>query len=155
MQRQALLFRSIALGALLLGLVGAPLQAQRAHIGVHGGYSFDRDRGLIGAQLLIPIAPLVELYPSFDYYLGSGGNLLGFSGDLKFRVPTGAGSAAYFAGGANWVHASPAGGTDAGLDLVFGLESRRGASHPYVEGRVQQHAGSQVQIVAGLNFTLF
>jgi hypothetical protein len=153
---QTLITRAAA-SALLVALLAVPVSAQRAHVGPHGGYNFDSNRGLAGAQMLLPIAPLIELYPSFDYYFANGATQLAFSGDLKLRFPIGGGTDPYFGGGVNVLHSSTAGGsgTDTGWDLVFGLESRRGVTHPYVEGRVPQHGASQFHLVAGLNITLY
>ena len=138
-------------------LCAAPAHAQRAHLGAHGGYNFDSDRGLAGAQMLLPIAPAVELYPSFDYYFANGATVLGFSGDVKLRFPLGGGTDPYFGAGVNVLHSSTAGAsaTDTGWDLVFGVESRRGVTHPYLEGRMLQHGGSEFQLLAGLNITLY
>ena len=156
MSLQALTARAAA-GALLVALVAAPVHAQRAHVGPHGGYNLDSDHALVGAQMLLPIVPLVELYPSFDYYFASGASLLSFSGDLKLRFPTGGGTDAYVGGGVNLQHSSVAstGATDTGWDMLFGLESRRGVTHPYVEGRALRHGRSQFQLLAGLNVTLY
>jgi len=139
-----------------LALCGAlQAHAQRAHIGFHGGYNFDIERGLLGAQLLLPVGRTVELYPSFDYYFVDAGSLVGFSGDIKFRLPTGGPSVLYLGGGVNVLHAS-AGGSDTGWDLFGGLESRLGVTHPYIEGRVLNHnSSSAFQIAVGLNFTLY
>lgn len=148
---------TLLLAGLLLACFTVPAHAQRAHIGPHFGYNFDMDRALIGAHMLLPLSTDVEFYPSFDYYLVNPGSAVGFSGDLKFRVPTGYGSAFYLGGGLNFQNAS-AGGTsnnDTGWDFLFGLESRRGAAHPYIEGRVLGHNGTSFQIGAGLNFTIF
>ncbi len=149
--------RTAVAGALLAGLLAAPLQAQRAHIGAHGGYNFDRDRGLAGAQMLLPIAPSIELYPSFDYYVATGGSLLAFNGDVKVRFPVAPATDLYFGGGVNVFHSSAGGAsaTDTGWDLLFGLESRRGVTHPYLEGRSLRHGVSQFQLLAGLNITLY
>lgn len=145
------------LAGLLLACVSAPAHAQRAHIGPHFGYNFDMDRALIGAHMLLPLSTDVELYPSFDYYLGNGVNLIGLSGDLKFRMPTGYGSAFYVGGGIDYQNASAGGvsNDDTGWDLLFGFESRRGASHPYLEGRILGHGNTSFQVGAGLNFTIF
>src|SRR2546425_541778 len=86
----------------LLLLVGAavvsPASAQRSHFGPHVAYNFDIKETAIGAQLHLPIAHAVELYPSFDYYLVDSGSLLGLSADLKFRTP---GDPLYLGGGLN------------------------------------------------------
>ena len=143
---------------LLLACVTHPLHAQRAHIGPHFGYNFDMDRALIGAHMLLPLSEDVELYPSFDYYLGNGGvSLFGLSGDLKFRVPSGYGSDFYLGGGVDYQNASAGGVSsgDTGWDLLFGFESRRGAAHPFLEGRILGHGSTSFQIGAGLNFTIF
>jgi hypothetical protein len=147
---------TLAVGVLLTASA-ATAHAQRSHIGPHAGYNFDVDRALIGAQMLLPVGRSVELYPSFDYYFVDQGSLVGFSGDLKFRFPTGGPSMFYFGGGVNVLRASAGGtsNTDTGWDLLFGLESRRGVTHPYIEGRVLNHSGSSFQLAAGLNFTLF
>jgi hypothetical protein len=154
--RQRGLLTLAALCALLLGFNVSTLHAQSAHVGAHTGYNFDRDHGLVGAQLLIPVARHLELYPSFDYYFGTGPNRLGFSGDVKYRVPLDYGSDAYLGGGLNVLNTSGSGveGTDAGWDVIFGWESRRGGTHPFVEGRLLQHGASQFQVLAGLNITL-
>jgi hypothetical protein len=72
-------------------------------------------------------------------------------------VPTGGPSVLYVGGGINFLRASAGGSadTDTGWDILFGLESRLGMTHPYVEGRVLNHSGSSFQLVAGLNLTLF
>jgi len=147
---------ALAAGALLAGTT-TPAHAQRSHIGPHAGYNFDIERGLLGAQLLLPVSRSVELYPSFDYYFVDQGSLIGLSGDLKFRVPTGGPSVLYVGGGVNFLRASGGGtsNTDTGWDILFGLESRLGMTHPYIEGRVLNHSGSAFQLVAGLNLTLF
>ena len=143
---------------MLLVMAGGSANAQgRSHIGPHVGYNFDVDRALVGGQLLLPVGRRVELYPSFDYYFVDAGSLFGINADLKFRFPTGGPSVFYAGGGVNWLRASSGGNanTDTGWDLLFGLESRWGVTHPYVEGRVITHSDSKLQIAAGLNVTIF
>lgn len=146
---------SLLIAVVLLGGAGSAAQAQgRSHIGAHVGYNFDFDRALLGGQLLLPLGRRVELYPSFDYYFTDPGSVFGLSGDLKFRFPTGGESIFYAGGGVNWL--KPSGGSgDTGWDLLFGLESRLGVTHPYVEGRVINHNSSAFQVAAGLNITIF
>jgi hypothetical protein len=148
---------TLSLAGLLLACISLPAHAQRAHIGPHFGYNFDMDRAAIGGQMLLPLSENVELYPSFDYYLVNSGNQFGLSGDLKFRMPTGYGSAFYLGGGLNYQNASSGGvsNNDTGWDMLFGFESRRGVAHPYIEGRVLGHSNTSFQIGAGLNFTIF
>lgn len=146
----------VAVTLALLAATTATARAQRSHIGPHAGYNFDNDRALIGAQLLLPLSRSVELYPSFDYYFVDQGSLIGLSGDLKFRVPTGGPSVLYVGGGVDFLRRSVGGvsDTDTGWDILFGIESRMGLTHPYIEGRVLNHSGSAFQLAAGLNLTL-
>lgn len=124
--------------------------AQRSHIGLHGGYNFDIEEGLIGAQMHMPIARSIEFYPSFDYYLVNTGSLVGFNADLKFTAP---GTPLYFGGGLNIL--SGGGSSDTGPDLFGGFETRYGRTHPYVEGRFLFHNGSTFQLLFGINITLY
>lgn len=131
-------------------VAAAPAAAQRSHFGIHGGYNFDINEGLIGAQLHMPLAHGIEFYPSFDYYFVGSGSLVGFNADLKFRTP---GDPLYLGGGLNVLSGS--GDSDAGLDLFAGFETRYGRTHPYVEGRGLFHNGSSFQLLFGLNVTLY
>jgi hypothetical protein len=140
----------IALVLLLSAAGVSPAAAQRSHFGVHGGYNFDSDDGLIGVQAHMPVGRWIDFYPSFDYYLVDVGSLVGLNADLKFRGPR---TPLYFGGGLNFLHAS--GNSDTGFDLFGGFETRYGRTHPYVEGRGLFHNGSTFQILFGLNVTLY
>src|SRR5574341_263441 len=132
------LSNSLAVAVLLVASPAVPASAQRSHVGVHAGYSFDLDRAFVGGQLLLPLGYSLELYPSVDYYLVETGSLLGFSGDLKLRVPTGGPSVLYVGGGVNFLRTSSGGAsnTDTGADFFAGLESRIGVTHPYLEAKI-------------------
>ncbi len=121
--------------------------------GAHLGYNFDADAVLLGAQLSWPIVPTVDLYPSFDYYFVSGGSLWSLNFDIKYRPPTRY-QAWYLGGGLNYSHASAGGasGGDTGLNLLTGLEGRRGRARPYVEGKFILGNGSSFQIVGGVSW---
>jgi hypothetical protein len=143
--------RNLVVLVLLLGAAGVSrAAAQRSHFGVHAGYNYDSADWLIGAQLHMPIERSIEFYPSFDYYMVDAGSLVGFNADLKFRSP---GTPLYFGGGLNILGAS--GNSDTGFDLFGGLETRYGRTHPYVEGRGLFHDGSSLQLLFGLNVTLY
>jgi hypothetical protein len=143
--------RILVVLVLLLGAAGVSrAAAQRSHFGVHAGYNYDSADWLIGAQLHMPIERSIEFYPSFDYYMVDAGSLVGFNADLKFRS---LGTPLYFGGGLNILGAS--GNSDTGFDLFGGLETRYGRTHPYVEGRGLFHDGSSLQLLFGLNVTLY
>lgn len=121
--------------------------------GAHLGYNFDVEDLLLGAQLSWPITPQVALYPTFDYYFVSGGSLWSLNFDLKYRPPTRYG-AWYVGGGLNYSRASSGGvsGSDTGLNLLTGLEGRRGRTRPYVEGKFILGDGSSFQLVGGVSW---
>ncbi len=164
---KAILLR-VALAVLLVAAVASTADAQgrgrgrgrgRAvgvagpRYGPHIGYNFDADALLIGAQLAWPITPRLELYPTFDYYFVDAGSLWALNFDVKYRPPTRYG-AWYVGGGLNYSHAS-AGGTGAGdtnLNLLTGLEGRRGRTRPYAEARFILGDGSSFQIAGGLSW---
>lgn len=135
----------------------APARAQRAHIGPHAGYDFDRNVGLAGGQMSLPLSRYVELYPSVDVYFVDVGTLIGFNGDLKLRLQPGMPLQLYVGGGVNALrtHAGGTSNTDTGWDLLGGVETRLGYSHPYIEGKVLEHNASTFQLMAGINITLF
>lgn len=146
--------KPMLLAALLVTAVVPVAAAQRAHLGFRAGYNFDRDDALLGAQVLIPLASMVELYPSFDYYMTDAGSATGFNVDLKVR--TAGSSAMYVGGGLNMMRIG-GGGTsnmNTGGNLFVGLESRLGQTHPFFEVRGLLHEQSSVQIVGGFNFTI-
>ena len=120
----------------------------RPTFGAHLGYNFDASRTLLGAQLSWPIVPALDLYPSFDVYLGSG-SLWALNFDVKYRPPTNY-RAWYVGGGLNYTHAT--GGHSTNLNLLTGLEARRGAVRPYVEAKLIVGDGSAFQLVGGLSW---
>jgi len=109
--------------------------------------------GPFGLQLSWPITPDLALYPTFDYYFMSGGSLWALNFDLKYRPPTRYG-AWYVGGGLNWSHASSGGvsGSNTNLNLLTGLEGRRGRTRPYVEAKFILGNGSSFQIVGGVSW---
>ena len=151
--------RAVVVAVLLL-VAASTAQAQRAtgrtYFGPHVGLNFDSDDALIGAQFTFPVTNSIEFYPSLDIYFPNEGSLLGLSMDLKFGLATVQGPHFYVGGGLNVLHSSfrGEGHSDAGLDLIFGLESRSGPIHPFGEGRVLIHDNTSFQLVGGLNFAL-
>jgi hypothetical protein len=150
-------FRSLAPALVALWTLAAPVAAQRSHIGAHVGYDFDGNNTVVGGQLSLPLSRVLELYPSVDVYFVDVGSLVAFNGDLKYRLNPGTTLQLYVGGGVNVRRASAGGAstTDTGWDLLGGLESRFGSTHPYVEGRAVHHDRSAFQLNAGLNITLF
>jgi hypothetical protein len=150
----------VTLVALLLVLATSTADAQRRtrrravatasgpRYGPHIGYNFDVKELLLGAQLSWPMTPQLDLYPTFDYYFVSPGSLWALNFDLKYRPPTRYG-AWYVGGGLNLLHAT--GGSDTNLNLLTGLEGRRGRTRPYVEARFILGNGSSFQLVGGFN----
>lgn len=145
------MFRRILTVAILLVCAAGVTRAtaQRAHVGVHGGYNTDMDRGALGVQMQMPLSSAIEFYPSLDYYLVDGGTRLGWNADLKFRAEQ---TPLYFGGGLNLL--TGGGTSDAGLNLIGGIETRYGETHPFAEVRGLIHGNTSLQLLLGLNFTL-
>jgi hypothetical protein len=138
-----------AAGLIAFAAGASTASAQRSHFGFHGGYNTEMEHGALGVQMQFPISSAIEFYPSFDYYLVDGGTQLGWNGDIKFQA---AGAPLYFGGGLNLL--TGGGNSDAGFNLIGGLETRYGETHPYVEVRGLFHGDTSLQLLMGLNFTL-
>lgn len=121
--------------------------------GPHVGYNFDVDNLLLGAQVSYPITPDIAIYPTFDYYFVDVGTLWALNFDLKYRPPTRYG-AWYVGGGLNYSHFSSggSGSGDTNLNLLTGLEGRRGRTRPYVEAKFVLGNGSMFQLVGGFSW---
>ena len=150
----------VTLVLLLLAVTASTAEAQRRmrraaattagpSYGPHLGYNFDAEDFLLGAQLSWPITPQVDLYPTFDYYFVDAGSLWALNLDLKYRPPTRYG-AWYVGGGLNILKAT--GGSDTNLNLLTGLEGRRGRTRPYVEAKFILGNGSAFQLVGGFSW---
>ena len=148
---------------LLLAVITSGAEAQRRYrrvsagtpgptYGAHVGYNFDASKALLGAQLSWPIVPALDLYPSFDFYFGSG-SLWALNFDVKYRPPT-TYRAWYVGGGLNYTHTSSGGVSNSttNLNLLTGLEARCGPTRPYVEAKLIVGNGSAFQLVGGLSW---
>jgi len=148
---------------LVLAVITSGAEAQRRYrrvsagtpgptYGAHVGYNFDVSKALLGAQLSWPIVPALDLYPSFDFYFGSG-SLWALNFDVKYRPPT-TYRAWYVGGGLNYTHTSSGGVSNSttNLNLLTGLEARRGPTRPYVEAKLIVGNGSAFQLVGGLSW---
>jgi hypothetical protein len=147
----------VALAAVLTAGVSGAVQAQaRSHFGPQIGYNFDYKELVIGAQFSAPVGRHLEFYPSFNYFAVNVGTAWALNADVKFRVPIEGADWLYVAGGLNISVFSYTGfsNTNAGLNLIGGIESRSGNIHPFGEFRITVGDGSTAQVVGGLNFTL-
>lgn len=128
----------------------APMTQTR--VGSSLAYQFDVRDPALGAQLDVPLDSRFALYPSGAVYFVDQGSLVGFNADVKYRLP----AALYLGGGLNVLHRSVAGvgNTDAGVNLLGGIERRSGWLQPFAEGRVILNDGSAFQLAAGLNVAL-
>jgi hypothetical protein len=144
------MFRRILTAAVLLTCAAGVtrVSAQRSHFGFHGGFNTEMEKGAVGIQMQLPLSSAIEFYPSVDYYLDSG-TQWGWNADVKFQA---AGAPLYFGGGLNVL--TGGGDSDAGFNLIGGIETRYGETHPYVEVRGLFHSATSLQLAFGLNFTL-
>jgi hypothetical protein len=148
----AILIAALAFG----GATAAEAQTSRAHIGPHVSYNFDAEEVGLGAQVGLPIGQRLELYPSFDVYFVDPGSLWALNADIKYRFGGQGLDWLYTGGGLNITNSSFGGEdeTDAGLNLLLGVESLKGKIHPFAEGRLTIGDESVFQLAGGLNFTL-
>jgi hypothetical protein len=119
------------------------------------GYNFDAKAAVIGAQAALPVARQVDFYPSFDYYTVSNATEWGLNFDARIRPP-GPYRYGYLGAGLNVAHTSAGGvgNTDTNVNLLGGLEGKRGQIRPYAEARLIIGNGSSFQIDGGVNFPL-
>lgn len=141
--------------SLALGASGAAQAQARSHLGPQVGYNFDYEAMVLGAQFSAPIGRHLEFYPSFNYFIVDVGTVWALNADLKYRLPI-EGDWLYLGSGLNLTMSEFGGAsnTDAGLNLLAGIESRVGSVHPFGAFRLTVGDGSRAQLVAGLNFTL-
>lgn len=140
--------------ALSFGVVSRVEAQRRTHVGPHVSYNFDAEKAGIGGQLGLPLTSRLDFYPSFDIFFVDQGSLFGLNADFKIHPDPA--SALYLGAGLNLARLSVNGNSDtnAGLNLLGGLEASFGAIHPYAELRLILGDGSAVQLSTGLNFTI-
>jgi hypothetical protein len=143
--------------SLAMGVSGAAAQSQgRSHIGPQIGYNFDAEVLVVGAQFSAAIGKHLEAYPSFNYFFVDAGTLWAINADLKYRLPIQNADWLYVGAGLNITRFSVSSfsSTDAGLNLIGGVESRAGTIHPFGEFRLTVGDGSTIAVMGGLNITL-
>jgi len=155
----------VTLIVLLLALTASTADAQRrarrraigsapgTRYGLHLGYNFDVDELPLGVQHSLPILLRPAPYSSSGYCIACGGSLWALNFDVKYRPPTRYG-AWYVGGGLDLMHASAGGtgGTNSNLNLLTGLEGRRGRTRPYVEARFILGNNTQFQLGGGFSW---
>ncbi|MGH7585926.1 MAG: hypothetical protein ACREMH_06745 [Gemmatimonadales bacterium] len=152
--------RTCAIAAALLASTAmiAEAQTHRLHLGPRVSYHFDAEEFGLGAQFSVPVADHLEFYPSFDYFFVDPGSLWALNADMKYRFAGQGLDWAYAGAGLGLANADPGGSvdgeTDAGLNLLFGVESLKGWVHPFAEGRFVVADETGFQVSAGINFTL-
>ena len=131
----------------------AESQAGQRYLGPRVSYNFDAEEAGLGLQLGLPLTTSLSFYPSFDVFFVDPGSFFSVNADFKLRPDIRA--PLYFGAGLNVARASGGGQSDtnAGLNLLAGLETTFGAIHPFGELRVILGDGSALQLGAGLNFS--
>lgn len=126
--------------------------------GVRGGYDFDANVGAAGAQLRIPLIRPLLLAPSGDVLFDDAATEWQLNADLLFRPAAFGGL--YTGVGAALIRREPGATgdteTDAGLNLLLGLEGRRIARssvRPFAEARwtLASDDYDPFRLLAGIN----
>jgi hypothetical protein len=125
----------------------------RFEFGGHFGYNFDFDQTIVGAQLALPFAKQLDLYPSLDYYTAAASPDFSLNIDLRIRPPR-ISQTWYLGTGINILYADTfSGESDTHWNILGGLETRSAALRPYFELRMILGSGvSALQLVGGLFF---
>jgi hypothetical protein len=129
---------------------------ERPHLAPRAGMNFDGNDPLVGIQFVAPITSRLEFYPSTDVYFPDHGTRMGFNGDVRYRVPASRSLAFYGGTGLNITsrQVGTTSTTDPGMNLLGGVEARKGWVHPFLEGRATLRDDSFFQAVTGLSITL-
>jgi hypothetical protein len=145
-----------AMAAGLAACLASSAPAQSPHVGARLGIDFESKDLLVSTQATIPVTSMLDFYPSIDVYLPEEGTQTGFNGDVRFRLPTNQGPDLYVGGGMNVLlrNIRDESETDVGAKALFGIESRTGWIHPFLEGRLMVNDNSSFQFIGGLNFTI-
>ena len=150
------LFRWTMVASLVACLASAAQAQQSTHVGMRLGVDVDSKDMLLSTHVTLPVTTMLDFYPSIDVYLPDEGTRTAFNGDLRFRLPTNQGPDLYVGAGLNVMlrNVRDQSETDLGLKGLFGIESRTGWIHPFLEGRLIKHDNTSFLFVGGLNFTL-
>lgn len=165
--------RSLFLAALATVLVSAPAAAQRAGefaqgrrmlLGPRAGFATNDFDFFIGAQLAVPVANRVDIYPSFDYYFPDGpADAWSLDGSVRYwpklnmRNP-----GLYVGGGLNISHVSvdlpapfgDASDTEAGVSFHAGWDFKTVNPRPFAQIRFVIGDADRVEFGGGINFRL-
>ena len=135
---------------------GAQATGRPTSVGPRITYNFDFEEVAIGGHALIPLANNLDFYPSLDIFLPDNGSLLGINLDLRLHPMPRDAAMFYIGGGLNLARAAFRGesNTEAGVNLLGGLEGRTGVIRPFGELRLIIGDGSQVALAGGLNITI-
>ena len=140
---------------LTVGGAGVLEAQRRAHFGARAGYDLDVDEFAMGAQVTVPVTRRLDFYPSVDRYFIDPGSLWSMNADVKVK-PTPRADWLYLGGGLNVMRRSvgPTDDTDAGFNMLLGVETQRGWIHPFADGRLTLSDANRFMVAAGLNITL-
>lgn len=152
--RNAMAVAGVTIAMAVTTAVGA--QTGAVHIGPRVTYNFDFEKTAIGFQAGFPLGNRIDFAPSVDIFFPDNGSLLGFNADIKVRPLPADAAMLYLGTGLNLTRVAvrSASNTEAGLNLIAGLEGRAGAVHPFAEVRTILADRTSVQLTAGLNFTM-
>ena len=143
--------RIIAPLVLASGLALSPAAAQTGstHLGFGLVHEFDIQDPALTAHLDVPVSSDLALYPSAALYLVDQGTRYALNADVKYDL-----ALPFYVGGGFNVLRRTTTGTDAGVNLIGGLEENSGRFHLFAEGRVILNDGSAFQAGVGVAITL-
>ena len=163
--------RAVLVGLMVLVTNNLTAQARRGRApntfertveaGIRTGYDFDNEDWALGVQVRLPIAQILELIPSGDYFLVDNGSSFQINADLA--VPLAPRGALYGGAGGGFFIRDPGlpevdTRTELGLNLFVGLEPgrlRRSRLRWFAEARWFVIEGDNLfRLAFGVNFPL-
>jgi hypothetical protein len=151
-------FRSFSIASAFLSvalLSASPGFSREADFGVRGGVYADEDQAFLGAEALFNMTDSRRWFgnPNLEHVFLDAGDLTSVSFDFHYDFPSGSPYTFWAGAGPTLIHSdrnSPAlhDGTDAGVNLLFGVGAKKGNVRPY--GQVKAVLADDDQVVFGV-----
>ena len=153
---RALLFMTACV--LALGLSSSPAQA-RTDFGVRGGAYSDVDEPFLGAEALFEVGTTKRWFgnPNLEHAFADNGDLTTVSFDFHYDFPSGRPYTVWAGAGPTLIfrdrsRPGNSGGTDPGVNLVFGVGAKKGDVRPYGQMKVIVSDDSEAAVGVGVRF---
>ncbi len=145
--------------ALLTAVAAAagPAGAADTEVGVRVGYYADAGKPFLGGELLVRVAPRLQVAPNVEVLLVDEGHSLTVNADALFDLTCSCNPRNVIWAGAGLGAAVHGGGgtdtrTDLGLNLMTGVSVRMGRALPYAQLKAIVRRHPELAVAVGLRF---